>query len=211
MPAPRIRRLQSIAPLAGTSLLWLAVIALWAWFAAGWYWRLSAPPAAVAPNQLITDPTLAARELAARHLFGEVVVQQQAVTVSRYTLVGVAAHSRKSPGWAVIAEDGKPAQGFVLGDEIAPGVKLVGVLPDSVEIDRGGNRERIMLSEGPRQTGAATPQPAPSPGLPPQIQYQVNQAGGPPLGIQPQRGAPGMTGAAPNEPPVSSPENQPNP
>ncbi|WP_172197779.1 type II secretion system protein N [Niveibacterium sp. COAC-50] len=211
MPALPIRRLQSIAPAAGTGLLWLAAIALWAWFAASWYWRLSAPPAASAPNQLATDPSTAAREIGTRHLFGEVIVQQQVATASRYTLVGVAAHSRKSPGWAVIAEDGKPAQGFVLGDEIAPGVKLVSVLPDSVEIERSGARERIMLSEAPRQAGGATPPPAAAPGLPPQLQYQVNQAGGQPPGMQPQRGAPGMAGEAPQVQPVSSPENQPNP
>jgi len=98
-----------------------------------------------------------------------------------------------------------------VGDEIAPGVKLVSVMPDSIEIDRGGARERIALSEAPRQAGGATPPPNASPGLPPQIQYQVNQAGGMPPGIQPQRGAPGMAGEAPQAQPVSSPESQPNP
>ena len=211
VPALPIRRLQSLAPAAGTGLLWLAAIALWAWFAASWYWRLSAPQSASAPNQVATDPTVAAREVGTRHLFGEIVVQQQVVAASRYTLVGVAAHSRKSPGWAVISEDGKPAQGFVLGDEIAPGIKLVSVQPDSVELDRGGTREPIMLSEAPRQPGSASPAASPNPALPPQIQYQVNQPGTQPPGFQPQRGNPGMANEAPQAQPVSSPENQPNP
>lgn len=190
-------------------MLWLAAIALWAWFAAGWYWRLTAPSPAAAPNLVATDPTVAARETVARHLFGEVVVEAQAVAVSRYTLVGVAAHSKKSPGWAVIAEEGKPGQGFVVGEEIAPGVKLVSVMPDSVEIERGGTRERIPLSDAPRPTAGTAGAPAPNPAPPPQLHYQVNQTGGQPPGFQPSRGAPGATGDVP--PPVqpSATDNQP--
>jgi hypothetical protein len=200
----KIHRLQTLAPAAGSSLLWVCAIALWAWFAAGWYWRLSAPPAASAPNQVATDPTVAARDVATRHLFGEVVVQMQAVVASRFSLLGVAAHSRKSPGWAIISEDGKPAQGFVQGDEITSGVKLVAVLPDGVEIERNGSRERIPLNVASAQAGGSA-----APNAPAQpSQFQGNTPGGPPGGFTPSRYAPGMSGESAQPAPNGAPENQ---
>ncbi|WP_242533160.1 type II secretion system protein N [Niveibacterium umoris] len=188
----------------------MAAIALWAWFAAGWYWRLSAPSLASAPNNIATDPSVAARETATRHLFGELVAPTQAVVVSRFTLLGVAAHSKKSPGWAVIAEEGKPGQGFVVGEEIAPGVKLVSVMADGAELDRGGVREHLNVAETPRQPAAGSPQPQqpPQAGTPPQLQYQVNQPGVQAPGFQPQRGGPAMAGDMPPAP-SGAPENQP--
>lgn len=200
----KIQGLQKLAPAAGTGLLWICAIALWAWFAAGWYWRLSAPSPAAAPNQVATDPSVAAREIATRHLFGEIVVQTQEVVASRFNLIGVAAHSAKSPGWAIIGENDKPAQGFVQGDEIATGVKLVAVLPDAVEIERGGSRERIPLSSAGRQTGGTPPV-----GGPPQQSYTGNPAGGPPGGFIPQRGGPGMPGESTQPAPNGAQENQP--
>ncbi len=147
MRLPRIR----MAPALLAGFVWFAAIALSAWILAGWYWRLKAPAAIAAAPSEITDPVAAAKLVGARHLFGQAQQAGSAapVVVSRYTLLGVAADKAAAASFAVIAEEGKAGEGYILGDEIAPGMRLVAIRPDAVELEHNGQREIVRLSEKP--------------------------------------------------------------
>jgi hypothetical protein len=66
-------------------------------------------------------------------------------------------------GYAVISKGSAPADAFVEGEDIAPGIKLVHVLSDGIEIDRNGTREQIKLSSA-HQVGSTAPNGSPQPG-----------------------------------------------
>ena len=173
MPTLRFRQVRLQASTLSAALVWLLAIALCAWILAGWYWRIKAPrPVAAAPAE-VTDPIAAAKLIGARHLFGEpsnAPVQATAGS-TRYTLLGVAAETASARGFAVIQEEGKPAEGFRQGEEISPGVRLDKIHANAVELNRNGVRETLPLSEAPR-TAAIVPPPAvnnppPRPYMPP--------------------------------------------
>lgn len=136
---------------------WIAALALTAWLAAGWFWRLSAPEPVALVTQQITDPQAAARSVAQRHLFGDSATASAAAPARAYTLVGAMTGSSRQPGFAVLGETGKPPQSVFEGEEIAPGVKLVKVLADKVMIVRDGRSETIELVAG---APSAAPLPA---------------------------------------------------
>ncbi|OHD00858.1 MAG: type II secretion system protein C [Sphingopyxis sp. RIFCSPHIGHO2_01_FULL_65_24] len=87
------------------------------------------------------------------------------VTALGLTLFGVNINEATGGGSAIIAAEDGIQNSYAVGDEIAPGVKLVGVAFDHVLLDRGGARESLFLD----QSGAApvatpaTPLPAPTP------------------------------------------------
>ena len=87
------------------------------------------------------------------------------VTALGLTLFGVNINEATGGGSAIIAAEDGIQNSYAVGEEIAPGVKLVGVAFDHVLLDRGGARESLFLD----QSGAApvatpaTPLPAPTP------------------------------------------------
>lgn len=131
----------------------VAMLALLAWLGAVVFWSLntrsaSAPP----PATLETDPVRAAQTIVTRHLFGEVqaapVAAAKAPALPDVALRGVIAPSQPGrPGSAILAIGGKPAIAVKAGDEIAPGAKLVRVLPGSVEIEQGAEVKTVSLAE----------------------------------------------------------------
>lgn len=202
------RRLEWLAPRATVTLAWLLALGLTAWFAAQWYWQIKAPGVTAHPQTLVSEPIAAARELAARHLFGfappPVAGATQAVSNSRFTLIGVAAHSGNTPGFAVIQEEGKTAAGFVQGEEVAPGVKLARILPGAVELERNGSRETVRLPDNlPNKAGA--------PGAPGATNFSAMQ----PMPTNPgapnwaQNGAPGANFVPPGVNPIGNAQNGP--
>lgn len=160
---PLTRRLATHAPALAIGLLWLLALALTAWTLAGWFWQRRAEPPRVAAS--ITDPMSASREVANRHLFGEArrVIAEQPVATQHYTLLGVAAPTRSSWGFAILQEQNASPQGYLIGDTLAQGVVLSRILPDAVEIRRGGAIERIPLTAG-ASTGAGQPPGSARPG-----------------------------------------------
>lgn len=171
MPRFLVRhRLLRFLPALGLSALWLAVLAFTAWQATTWFWRFKQPAAVVAIERIETDPIAAAQRIESRHLFGgasNVAGSGESVpaSVSSFTLLGVATRSNTSPGFAVLREQGASAQGFVEGETISPGVRLVKIAADSVEIDRNGIPETVRLVESTASRGA----PPPLPTMPPQM------------------------------------------
>ncbi len=131
---------------------WLCALALAAWISAAWYWHFSGAPIQSAQPVPVSDPQAAAQDIASRQLFGAAssVTTASAATTSDLIVTGVSTHWGKRPGFAIIANGAAPANAFIEGEEIAPGIKLLRVLPDAVEIDRNGAREQIKLSVAPR-------------------------------------------------------------
>lgn len=87
------------------------------------------------------------------------------VTALGLTLFGINLNEATGGGSAIIAGEDGVQNSYAVGDEIAPGVKLVGVAFDHVLLDRGGARESLFLDQSGDAAPAnpATPLPAPTP------------------------------------------------
>ncbi len=153
----------------------LAVIALSASVA---YWGLQlfkpAPrPQVAVPKAAMPEPSVEA----AASLFGG-----QAVAATNYQLKGVLAAIPARDGVAIIVADGKPAQAYKVGQEIAPGVTVKEVQQRFIMLSEGGVAKRIDLpaeskasnnaaqggnNQAPQQQQAAPPPAQPSIPVPP--------------------------------------------
>lgn len=87
------------------------------------------------------------------------------VTSAGLTLFGININEATGGGSAIIAGEDGVQNSYAVGDEIAPGLKLVGVAFDHVLLDRGGARESLFLDQsgGGEGTAPATTLPAPTP------------------------------------------------
>ncbi|MBO9694783.1 MAG: PDZ domain-containing protein [Sphingopyxis sp.] len=87
------------------------------------------------------------------------------ITSAGLTLFGVNLNEATGGGSAIIAGEDGVQTSYAVGDEIAPGLKLVGVAFDHVLLDRGGARESLFLDQSGEAPVAnpATPLPAPTP------------------------------------------------
>jgi general secretion pathway protein C len=81
-------------------------------------------------------------------------------------LLGVAAASGKTRGYAVVQMEPRNILAVREGDEVAPGIRLAEVRTDHVILERNGVRETLAWPEpGTRGQPAAQP-PAPAPARP---------------------------------------------
>ncbi len=87
------------------------------------------------------------------------------VTSAGLTLFGVNINEATGGGSAIIAGEDGVQNSYAVGDEIAPGLKLVGVAFDHVLLDRGSTRESLFLDQSGEAPVAvpASPLPAPTP------------------------------------------------
>lgn len=87
------------------------------------------------------------------------------VTALGLTLFGININEATGGGSAIIAGEDGAQTSYAVGDEIAPGVRLVGVAFDHVLLDRGGARESLFLDQSGDAAAAspAPPLPAPTP------------------------------------------------
>ena len=87
------------------------------------------------------------------------------VTALGLTLFGININEATGGGSAIIAGEDGVQNSYAVGDEIASGVRLVGVAFDHVLLDRGGARESLFLDQSGNAAIAnpATPLPAPTP------------------------------------------------
>jgi len=87
------------------------------------------------------------------------------VTALGLTLFGINLNEATGGGSAIIAGEDGIQSSYAVGDEIAPGVKLVGVAFDHVLLDRGGARESLFLDQSGDAAVAnpASPLPPPTP------------------------------------------------
>ncbi|HYM48011.1 MAG TPA: type II secretion system protein N, partial [Burkholderiaceae bacterium] len=104
--------------------------------AAYWSVRIFTPVPTAAPPPLPPPPLRDPDPMASARMFGKVdVVQSHAANVQA---VGVFAAGKDSS--AVLVVDGKPARVFLIGQEVAPGMKLVSVTSEIVVLEASGGR-----------------------------------------------------------------------
>ncbi|MBR4737171.1 MAG: hypothetical protein IK051_05860 [Rhodocyclaceae bacterium] len=191
LPALRFSRRWLVA------VVWLLSLAFTAWVIARIVLRLSAPaPLAVSPPPLPSAEE-AAQQIALAAPFGgaPAVAGEAASAPAQFRLIGVATGFGIWPGFALLQPTDGPARAVALGDELAPGVKLVALRGDTAEIERNGSRETLPLSRENAavvsDTLTATPRPpvqpppqqqtAPPPvKMPPPVQRLANRRPAPP-------------------------------
>lgn len=137
--------------LASAHLLWrgLGAVVLGV-LLAKWSWVLFAPH----PEAVFAVPEQGSGVESGR-LFGVVVSavpQVEVVALPNVQLVGVFAAGAGKPGFAVLRLDGKQV-GAAVGENVAPGNKLLEVHADYVLLEHAGAQQRVNL-EG-KAAGAA--------------------------------------------------------
>lgn len=126
--------------------------------AAGAYWAIkiatpppiAAPPAMAAPAPRQADAVLAAR------MFG--LVQAPVTALSSVQVAGVFAAGKDSA--AILAVDGKPGRVVLLGQELTPGTRLVGVQPEGVTLETSGGRQEMRMPPRPPVSFGGSAPPA---------------------------------------------------
>ena len=167
LPALRLSRRWPVA------VVWLLSLVFTAWVIARIVLRLSAPsPLAISPPPLPTAEE-AAQKIALAALFDgkPAVAGETSSAPAQFRLIGIATGFGLWPGFALLQPaGGEAARAVSLGDELAPGVRLVALNADTAEIERNGSRETLPLS---RENTAVVSDvlgttPAPAPAAPPQ-------------------------------------------
>ena len=82
------------------------------------------------------------------------------VTALNVTLFGTTTNVATGGGSAIIAGEDGVQQSYVVGQEIAPGARLVGVAFDSATVERGGAREMLYLDQDRAKAAAAASEAA---------------------------------------------------
>ncbi|NRR30848.1 hypothetical protein HSX11_11725 [Oxalobacteraceae bacterium] len=160
-----------------------AVVALSASLA---YWGLqwfkpAERPIAPPPVVLAPEPNMDA----ARGLFGgEIAV----ATASNYQLKGVVSAANGQGSAAIISIDGKPAEAFGVGRDVAPGVTVKEVQPKHVIISEGGVLKRLELVNDASRNDSGISVPAPA---------QAQNNAQPPSNLTPPASAPMAPPSAP--------------
>lgn len=128
--------------LLGAVFSWrLLAIVITAVLLAKWTWVFVAPKSSSLPNTRAWK-----QSTQTEHLFGDVpAVSAQVSNLGNIQLVGVFAHPTR--GFAVLVVDGKQV-GAGLGQEIAPGARLLATQADSVTIERNGMKIKVELQAG---------------------------------------------------------------
>lgn len=175
----------------GTVLLHAVMLAIVCAIAAYWGVKLLTPPPSAAPPPVAATPPRDPDPVLAARMFG--LVQAPSQTVSNIQIGGVFAAGKDSA--AILIVDGKPARVFLIGQDVAPGLKLVDVRPEGVSLESSsGARQELQLPlrqvatlsgdgpppppaftienntlTAPSQPASAAPPPTPAPRPPPQV------------------------------------------
>jgi general secretion pathway protein C len=165
--------------------------------AAYWGVRIFTPAPTAAPPPLPPPPVRDPDPVAAARMFGK-VERIQAVT-SNIQAVGAFAAGKDSS--AVLSVDGRPARVFLLGQDVAPGMKLAAVTAEGVVLDAGGARQEIRLpARAVAAFGGAPP--------PPNFTRDGNTLSAPSAGASGGRpgASPGAPGGQPPQPQMPQPQ-----
>jgi general secretion pathway protein C len=149
-----------------TAAVWFSSLFIVAWIISGWFWDRAAPRAVTLPTTHVSDSLEAAQMIAARHLMGEArntpAGSVAAPRSTQFRLLGAMTAGGRHPGFAILAADGEQAVAVFEGDEVAPGVTLSKVLPESVLMRYGSRTETLGMSY-PSGDPIALPMVAPRP------------------------------------------------
>lgn len=111
------------------------------------YWgiRIFTPAPIAAPPPLPPPPLRDPDPMAAARMFGKVDVVQSVAT--NVQALGVFAAGKDSS--AILVVDGKPARVFLVGQEVAPGMKLVSVTSEIAVLESSGGRQEVRMPARP--------------------------------------------------------------
>ncbi len=111
------------------------------------YWgiRIFTPSPMAAPPPLPPPPLRDPDPVAAARMFGKVDVVQS--VASNVQALGIFAAGKDSS--AVLVVDGKPARVFLVGQEVAPGMKLVSVTSEIAILETNGGRQEVRMPAQP--------------------------------------------------------------
>jgi general secretion pathway protein C len=167
--------------------------------AAYWGVRVFTPAPTAAPPPLAPPPLRDPDPVATARMFGKVEVVHAVAT--NVQAVGAFAAGKDSS--AVLSVDGKPARVYLLGQDVAPGMKLVGVTPEIVVLETGGGRQEVRLpARAVASFGSAPP--------PPNFTREGNTLTAPNLGTSASRAtAPAMPAPPPPAIPAPPPGGTP--
>ena len=121
-----------------------------------WGTRIFTPSPTAAPPPLPPPPLRDPDPMAAARMFGKVDVVQSVAT--NVQALGVFAAGKDSS--AVLVVDGKPARVFLIGQEVAPGMKLVSVTSEIAILESSGGRQEVRLPARPIAQLGGLPAPA---------------------------------------------------
>lgn len=163
--------------------------------AAYWGVRVFTPAPTAAPPPLPPPPLRDPDPVATARMFGKVEMVHAVAT----NVQAVGAFVAGKDSSAVLSVDGKPARVFLLGQDVAAGMKLVDVTPEVVVLEAGGGRQEVRLpARAVASFGGAPP--------PPNFTRDGNTLTAPNLGTS---GARGATPAMPAPPPPAMPAPPP--
>ncbi|HTY04650.1 MAG TPA: type II secretion system protein N [Rhodocyclaceae bacterium] len=155
------------------SLAWLLAVLVVAWVVAGWLWQfIGTEPTSTPEAAPILDHAAAVQAITTRHLLGQTSAGDDDARGSansvHWQLLGAMTGSPEAAGFAILAEEGKPAIPAVEGETFAPGVTLEKVLPGAVRLKIGERVETIEIKESkassaPTKTDAVTSNPPETP------------------------------------------------
>jgi len=139
---------------AATHLVFFAIVVAIAGY---WALRIFTPAPTAAPPPLPPPPLRDPDPMAAARMFGKVQVVQAVAT--NVQAVGVFSAGEDSS--AVLVVDGRPARVFIVGQEVAPGMKLIEVTPELAVLEASGMRQEVRLPARPAVSFGGLP-PAPN-------------------------------------------------
>jgi hypothetical protein len=180
----------------------LVFFALVMGIAAYWGVRIFTPAPTAAPPPLAPPPLRDPDPVATARMFGKVERVQAATS----NIQAVGAFSAGKDSSAVLSVDGRPVRVFLLGQEVAPGLKLVEVGSETVVLESGGARQELRL---PPRSVAAFGGPPPPPNFTRQGNTLSAPTAGSPMGARPTGGASGQL-PQPPQPQLPQPQ-QPQP
>ncbi|HTN48086.1 MAG TPA: type II secretion system protein N [Burkholderiaceae bacterium] len=134
--------LKKIATAAVHLLFFAGVVAI----AAYWSVRIFTPVPTAAPPPLLPPPLRDPDAAAAARMFGKVEAAPTAVATNVQAVGAFAAGKSSS---AILAVDGRPARVFLVGQEVAPGLRLAAIEADVVVLDSPGGRQEVRLPPRP--------------------------------------------------------------
>lgn len=113
--------------------------------AAYWSIRIFTPAPTSAPPPLPPPPLRDPDPVAAARMFGKVDVVQAVAT--NVQAAGIFAAGKDSS--AILIVDGKPPRVFLVGQEVAPGMKLVSVTSEIAILESNGTQQEVRMPARP--------------------------------------------------------------
>lgn len=115
--------------------------------AAYWGVRILTPPPSAAPPPLAAPPPREPDPMLMARMMGLIQQPAQAAIAANIQVSGLFAAGASSS--AVLVVDGKPARAFVLGQEVAPGTRLVEVSAEGVVFETATGRQHLPAPARP--------------------------------------------------------------